>query len=516
MPRVREDADPIIFNRLPMKTLPLFATVALLSAVIAPSLSAVSPDLAELAETIDQRLDDPALAESHWGVLIESADTGAIWYERNADRLFVPASNQKILVAAAAYRSLGPDFCFETTLHRTGEIVDGVLQGDLVVVGRGDPSIYNRFYSDSTEAFRDWARQLKEQGIRRIAGNVIGDDDEWEDRHTGSGWPMDEITPWYYAEYGPLTFNENYIDIRFVPPSTVDGELVIEPNVESDYYTLVNNVEVVAEGSNRIWMSRPMFSNTITLGGRVAAGSRPFEETPTITNPTLFYATALLEVLEEEGITVDGAAVDCDDISGWKERREDFPVVVTHRSPPLSKIIPLFMKRSQNMTAENLVHTMGWHSTGFGSFSAGREVVREKLAEFGVDPERYRFADGSGLSRYNHITPRQIVAINRGMYESELRDLWLESQAVAGVDGTLRRISKDSPLTGNVRAKTGTLSTVRSLSGFITTAGGETVLFSILNNGSLRGAPAVDKVSHSVLELIAQFDRQPEAAKAGR
>lgn len=461
-------------------------------------------DIASLAEQIDARLDDANLAESHWGVLIESAETGEVWYERNADRTFVPASNQKILIAAASYRSLGPDFRFTTTVGYRGRIQGNVLHGDLVVRGDGDPTIYNKFYSHSHDVFRGWAKELRAMGIRRITGNIIGDDDAWVDNHMGQGWPIDEITPWYFAEYGPLSFNENYVDLRIIPPAEVGGDVRIEPNVESSYFTLINNIEVVASGRNQIRMNRPIFTNTITLGGTVVAGSNPFEQTPTITNPTLFYVTALKEVLENEGIRVAGDPVDCDDLEDWDGKGEKLPVLITHQSRPLSDIVPLFMKRSQNMTGENLLHAMGQYKYGFGSFQNGQRVIQEELAEFGLDSARYRIADGSGLSRYNRVTPRQIAAINRGMYESDLKDLWLQTQAIAGVDGTLRRISSNSPLAGNVHAKTGTLTSVRSLSGFLTTDSGEVVIFSILNNGSFRGSAAVDAVVHSVLELVIQ------------
>src|SRR5690625_664348 len=470
--------------------------------IVADQAVVSATDIAALAERIDARFDDPNLAESHWGVLIESAETGEIWYERNADRTFVPASNQKILVAAASYRSLGPDFQFTTTIGYRGNIRGNVLHGDLVVRGDGDPTVYNKFYAHSHDVFRGWAKELQSMGIRRITGNIIGDDDAWVDKHTGQGWPIDEITPWYFAEYGPLSFNENYVDLRIIPPAEVGGAVIIEPYVECSYYTLINKIEVVASGRNQIRMSRPMFTNTITLGGTVVAGTRPFEQTPTITNPTLFYVTALKEVLEDEGIRVGGDPVDCDDLEDWDGKGEDLPVLLTHKSRPLSDIVPLFMKRSQNMTGENLLHAMGQYKHGFGSFRNGQRVIQDELAAFGLDPDRYRIADGSGLSRYNRVTPRQINAINRGMYESDLRDLWLQTQAIAGVDGTLRRISSDSPLTGNVHAKTGTLTSVRSLSGFLTTDAGEVVIFSILNNGSFRGSSAVDAVSHSVLEMV--------------
>jgi serine-type D-Ala-D-Ala carboxypeptidase/endopeptidase (penicillin-binding protein 4) len=464
---------------------------------------------------MNERLDDPAFDESLWGVLLESLETGEIWYERNADRLFVPASNQKILTAAAAYRALGPDFVFSTTVHHTGRIFGETLQGDLVVWGNGDPTLYNRFHSDPRDVFRKWARDLRERGITRITGNIVGDDSAWEDKHVGSGWPQDEITPWYYAEFGPLQFNENYVDLRFIPPAEVGGELRIQPNVESGYFTLINEVRVVASGSNNVSMNRPMHSNVITLSGTVVAGSQPFERTPTITNPTLFYVTALKETLEAEGIRVEGEPVDIDDLADWPHETGSLPLLATHESPPLSRIVPAFMKRSQNMYGETLVYAMGWHETGEGTFAAGREVVRRELSTFGIDRERFRFSDGSGLSRYNHISPRMIVAINRGMVESEFRELWLESQAVAGQDGTLRNLRNETLQGADLRAKTGTLFAVRSLSGFLTTAGGERLLFSVINNGSLRGSRAVDAVVHDVLEMVAEFQGEPAVA-AGR
>lgn len=490
-----------------------FIPVSLLAAVLSAAafvspLSAAFSNRAELIGKIEARLDDSSVAESFWGVLIESAETGEIWYERNADRMFVPASNQKILVAAASYRVLGPDFTFSTTVRHTGEIDGEVLRGDLVVVGTGDPTIYDRLYSHSHDVFKTWANELKDQGVRRIAGDIVGDDNLWEDRHVGRGWPQWEITPWYYAEYGPLTFNENYVDITFIPPETEDGELVIRPNVESGYFTLVNEVEVVASGRNRVRMERLPDSNTITLSGRVVAGSRPFQQTPTITNPTLFYATALKEVLEAEGIEVEGDPADCDDLSDWEERGRDLPVLIAHESAPLSEVVPLFMKRSQNLYGENLLHALGCYDSGFGSFEAGRRVVERELEAFGIEPNRFRFSDGSGLSRYNHLSPRMIVAINRGMYESDLRDLWLNTLTIAGVDGTLRNFGRGTAVEKNVRGKTGTLSAVRALSGFVTTAQGEQLLFSLLNNGTLAGSDPVDAINLDVLEMLATFEEE--------
>ncbi len=479
-----------------------------------PAVAGATEAVGNLQQAIEERLNDPTMAESFWGVLIETLDTGEILYELNADRLFVPASNQKILTSAAAYRSLGPDFTYTTTVHRTGEIRDGELRGDLVVWGNGDPTVYNRFQKEPLETFKRWARELKAAGVSRITGNIVGDDNAWEDRHTGSGWPLDEITPWYFAEFGPLSFNENYVDLRIEPPATVDGEVKITPNVTSDYYPLIYEVKVVESGRNNIQLDRPLLTNTITVSGTVVAGSRAFEETPTITNPTLFYVTVLRETLEAEGISVEGEAVDIDDLPEWPHATRELPEVARRVSPPLREIIPAFMSRSQNMYGESLARVMGWNETGFGSFAAGRRVVQRELAEFGVESSRFRYSDGSGLTRYNHVSPRMIVAVNRGMYESDLQELWLDSQARPG-SGTLARMDNEILRNADLRAKTGTLTSVRSLSGFITTKSGERLLFSILNNGSLRGASAVDAVVHDVLETVVEFDRTAEGV-AGR
>jgi serine-type D-Ala-D-Ala carboxypeptidase/endopeptidase (penicillin-binding protein 4) len=284
--------------------------------------------------------------------------------------------------------------------------------------------------------------------------------------------------------------------------------------VESAYFTLINDIRVVESGSNSVAMDRPMHSNVITLSGTVVAGSAPFERTPTITNPTRFYVTALKESLEAAGIQVGGSAVDIDDLDAWPHETLDLPLLATHQSPPLERIVPMFMKRSQNMYGETLVYAMGWHENGTGTFAGGRQVVERELGAMGIERNRLRFADGSGLSRYNHVSPRMINTINRRMYESDLRDLWLESQAVAGQDGTLRNLRSDALQNADLRAKTGTLFAVRALSGFITTAGEERLLFSIINNGSLRGARAVDAVVHEVLEMVAEYSREP--APAGR
>ncbi len=468
-------------------------------------------DRESLVSAIREKLDDPRFFNAHWGIRIVSLQNGAVWFEQNAERLFIPASNQKIPTTAAALLTLGPDWRYPTVVATDGELRGDTLDGNLIVFGYGDPTIYERFYDDSKDLFRQWATVLRTRGITTITGDIVGDDNAWDDEHTGNGWPYDELTPWYYAEYGALTFNENYVDIDFVAPDTPDGDVTLVPNVESSYYTLINNVEAVAEGSNSISMYRPIGSNEIRLSGTVVAGSDPFERTPTITNPTQWYVHVLTEVLEEEGISVEGGPVDCDDIEGWEKTPDDVTVLIEHESAPLSEILQGLMKRSQNMYAENMVHTLGWHRDGRGTFRGGRAQVQMALEEIGIDPDHYNFSDGSGLSRYNYISPLIITTIYEELWKREdTREFWWEMQAIAGEDGTLRRRMDGTAAEGKVRGKTGLVYAVRTLSGYAETGAGELLAFSFMCNAHQRSSSEVDGIYDDILVMLAEHGADSE------
>lgn len=469
-------------------------------------------DFGELKSRVHAIFEDPSFSEAHWGALIQSLETGETWYERNANRMFMPASNEKIPTAAAGLVTLGPDFTYETKLCHSGTVSGSTLKGNLVVFGNGDPTFYNRLMKEPREVFRKWAGELKARGINRISGDVIGDDNAWDDRHIGSGWAHDGLDSWSGAEYGPLQVNENYVDLTIAAPATTTATVTITPNLPSAYYTIQNHVQVTSSGRTRVNISREPKSNTIIVSGTVTAGSRPMEQSPTITNPTAFYVTVLRETLTSEGITIDGKPVDCDDIAGWSHSPADFTLLSMHKSPPLSEILKGLMKRSQNMYAETMVRTLGWHTTGLGTFDAGREVVQEVLEEFGVKKDSYQFRDGSGLTRYNYIAPRQLVEILRGMRRHKHWETWRDSMPIAGVDGTLRSRMKGTAAEGNVRAKTGTISNVRALSGYLTTADGEELVFSFVVNGHLETSRATERITDDVLALLASYTRNARAA----
>jgi D-alanyl-D-alanine carboxypeptidase/D-alanyl-D-alanine-endopeptidase (penicillin-binding protein 4) len=439
--------------------------------------------------------------------MIKSLDTDDIWYAQNEDRLFMPASNNKIPSTAATLKVLGPEFRFETHVLTKGHIQNGILSGDLVVWSNGDPTMYERYMEDSKAVFKAWADTLKSQGIYRIDGNIIGDDNAFDDVHVGEGWAWDYLQVWYAAQFGALQFNENYVDVKIIPPATTDGEVKLIPNVQTSYFNLTSDFEIVNNGYNRIYLDRDFYSNDITLSGQIVAGSDTTERTPTIDNPTAFYVHVLKEVLQKNGIVVTGEPVDCDEIDNWvhASRDHEYHELAYYYSVPLSEVVTRLMKRSQNMYAETMPRVLSWHETGLGSIEAGREIMDSVYTEFGIEPGSWAYVDGSGLTRYNYISPHVIVQILEGMYHSDLRDVWMHTFPIAGVDGTLKRRMKGTAAEGRVLAKTGTISNVRGLSGYTQTASGENIVFSFLVNGHLLSSKETERITDSILELICEY-----------
>ncbi len=214
----------------------------------------------------------------------------------------MPASNEKIPTAAAALTKLGPDFRFKTVIGYSGSLVDSTLYGNLIIIGDGDPTLSDRIYEKPTSVFEQWADSLLSMGIKSISGDIIGDDNKFDDEHLGYGWPLDGLDYWYSAEVGALQLNENYVDLEIVPPLNTNDTLQIIPDVISNYYKLINEIEIVDTGSTNLKITRAYGKNEILLKGNVVRNTEAFERSPTITNPTKFYVTVLKEVFENKGI----------------------------------------------------------------------------------------------------------------------------------------------------------------------------------------------------------------------
>ena len=494
-----------------MKRLGIIALIVILFVACTGSTQAVrkkgSSDFNHMMKKINVLVNDEAFAHAHWGVMIKSLDNDEVWYTQNEDRLFMPASNNKIPSAAAALKVLGPDFRFETHVLSKGQVQNGTLSGDLVVWSNGDPTMYERYLEDSKAVFKAWADTLKSQGIYRIDGNIIGDDNAFDDVHIGEGWAWDYQQVWYAAQFGALQFNENYVDVKIIPPATTEGEVELLPNVQSSYFTLNNKLDVIDSGYNLIKLKRDYYSNDITISGQVLAGSKSMEKSPAIDNPTAFYVHVLKEVLQENGIVVTGEPIDCDEIKNWVHAPLDhnYKEVANYYSVPLSEVATRLMKRSQNMYAETMPRVLSWHETGLGSIKTGRKIMDSVFVEFGIEPGSWAYVDGSGLTRYNYISPQILIRILEGMYNSELKEVWMKSMPISGVDGTLRRRMKGTAAEKRVLAKTGIIANVRGLSGYTQTASGENIVFSFLVNGHLLSSKETERITDSILELICEY-----------
>ena len=489
-----------------------------------PVLSTASGDAlrADLARTFAWPEVDHAL----WAVKVQSMETDEVFYSLNPRTLVMPASNMKIITTAVAAERLGWDYRYETLLLASGPVERGRLRGDLIVRGSGDPTI-NAPPEEEEEkkeqhgsVFDAWADQLRAAGISGIDGRIIGDDDAFDDEGRGKGWAWDDLPYGYATPGGALLHHDNVVEL-VVQAGRVPGAAVsIDLRPTGSGLVLVNRVETSpTDGDITLQLHRLPGQPTLAVTGRVPAGTDPFTRTASVDNPTEFFVRALRETLVAHGIEVNGPAVDVNTITAARgpenqDHQSDTPVsgsadhvLTSHLSPPLSEIAMALMKQSQNLYAEALLKTVG-AGAGLGTTEAGRESVREVLTAWGIPPDAYIIADGSGLSRYNYVTAEALVTVLEKMHDLPRHAAAFEATLpVAGCDGTLDSRMKGTLAEGNVRAKTGFLANVRALSGYVTTRDDELLAFSIIANNFDVPPQVIDDLIDRAVERLANFSR---------
>ena len=462
------------------------------------------PSDAELSADLDRIFADPVLARALVGIRVESLRDGRLLYARNSEKLVMPASNMKLLTMAVAADRLGWDFKYETRLEITGPIVDGVLHGDLIIVGGGDPSIAAQDVGPAP-LFAEWADTLSAAGIRRVEGRLIGDDNYFDHEGLGAGWAWDYLGDGYAALTGALSYNENLAVVHLSPGKTPGDPVKIELSPPGHLLEVKNEVTTGVAGSAiEIEMRRLPGNPHLTIRGRVPALGETVESSAAVDNPTRFFVEGVRLVLAARGITISGGAWNIDDLPQPPEaagRR----VLARRQSLPLSALAGYFMKVSQNFYADTILKTIGRVAGGAGTAEAGRTIVRDTLGSWGVPADAFVMSDGSGLSRYNYVTAETIVTILRHVWEDErLRGPFVAALPVAGRDGTLDKRMKGTVLDAHVEAKTGTISNVRSLSGYLETKSGERLVFSIIANHFTAPSRQVDAVVERALSRLAE------------
>ncbi len=464
--------------------------------------------ISEFWSQMNDIFNDPNFSNAEWGVVIQSLETGEYFYKRNEDKLFMPASNLKLFTTAAGLLILGSEYRFQTNIYMNGHVDGSTLNGDLVVQGRGDPTISGRFYDDDMlKVFNNWADSLLDNGIDEITGNIIGDDDAFDAVGLGTGWQWDYESSWFAAPSSAISFNDNCVDITVtVNKKNHQPQITVMP--ETKYIIILNKVVTVPKDSvTSINTYRELGTNVITVYGTIRDNNDSVKTYVSVNNPTQFAMVVLKDVLKKKGITIGGYPIDINDMPvplDYAKMKKLF----TQYSPPLKEIIKVINKNSQNLYAEQLLKTIGLESYGYGNVENGVRAENKVLKEMGINPESLSIVDGSGLSRLDLVTPKQIVALLSFMYKNKNFIPFFNSLPIAGVDGTLGDRMQNTKAQGKIRAKTGFLEGVRSLSGYAFTGDNEPVAFSIIVNNFNVPVKLAENIQDLVCLRLANFKRK--------
>ena len=494
--------------------LPVFKTGALiifLSILLPACTTRVAPENEPpeegLYRDISYLISDPNLFNANVGIYVESLDRGDILFKQNEHKLFIPASNMKLFTSATALLRFGPDFRFKTEIYTQGNVDGGVLSGNLIIRGKGDPSIAPRFYDgDFRSVFSDWAEILKINGIREIRGDLIGDASYFQNPPLGSGWEWDDEPYWYAAQLSALTLNDNCVDLTVTPGDSAGSIPAVTMYPQTGYMDVENEaVTGVPDSVNHLLITRDRGRNIIRIEKTIPQNSTPETESITVENPALFFITVLKEVLMDNGIVCNGDLRTETGVAGIDYTA--CQLIYTHESPPLQDILKVTNKVSHNLYIEQILLTLGAEYGETGSASEGTKVVSRTMAGIGIPENEFVMQDGSGLSRKDLISPGAAATLLRYMARRDDFDIFFDTLPVAGVDGTLRRLMSGTQAAGRVHAKTGTVGYVRNLSGYVDTIGGERLIFSLLVNHYTVPTASINLLQDRLCNVLAGFQR---------
>jgi D-alanyl-D-alanine carboxypeptidase/D-alanyl-D-alanine-endopeptidase (penicillin-binding protein 4) len=455
--------------------------VPLIAFLAACARTAVGPapatnERAALRFSIDSMLAAPDVRQARWGLLIVDPERGDTLYSRDAGKLMVPASNMKILTSAVALDALGPEFVFETTVLMRGARHDSTIRVDLLIAGRGDPSVSDRMMGDAMIPLRAMADSLWDRGVRRVVGRIAPHGNAFPDANAGFGWAWEDFETSSGAFIDELLFNEGISDVR-VWAGAAPGESVRASTSPATTYPRVRiEATTTVRGTGRDSVAQLDIVKDTARGEVVLTGTIPAGDSArlvvTHSDPALAYVAALREALAERGIQVlDSSVADTTTVPLFRVR-----------SAPMPAILAAFMKPSQNQIGEMLLKSVALQRTDTGTARVGRRVVGERLLSWGAEADGFLVFDGSGLSRRNLVTAETVVRVLDAMRKGPYFTVYYDAFPVAGVDGTVRGRMRGTAAEANLRGKTGTLGNVRSLSGYVTTASGRHLIFSILCN----------------------------------
>ena len=437
--------------------------------------------LAELQSQIDQIVHQPVLQSGFFAIKIVSLDTGQIIFEQDANKFVRPASNMKLYTVAAAFDRLTSDYHFITSVYAKEKPDKGTIKGDLIVFGRGDPSIAARFNNgDYFKGINDLADRIVAAGIRRVKGNLVGDESYFNGAPLGSGWEWEDLQWGYGAQVSALTVNDNAIDLTVKPADRVSAPVVVTAGPPTaSFMTIENRAVTLPRGSKSdLRIYRGLGANTLELTGSLALGDSGFSGSVAVSDPALAFVALLRDALSKRGVKIDGRLRTVDARTGGlfpnlslgvaqsNANQSAFLEIASLQSPPFSLIAAHTLKPSQNLYTEIILRTLGKQRTAASappttSISSatdedtGLEIVRDFLHQAGVSDSSLYLSDGSGLSRNDMITANATVQLLTYMTKHRYFTAFRDALPIAGVDGTLRTRMRGTPAENNVRAKTG-------------------------------------------------------------
>lgn len=493
------------------------------------SLSAqVAASADSVAHRIDELLATPAARRTYWGVLVRDLDTGATVYERNADKLFVPASNVKLFSTALALQRLGPDYTYKTIVTTDGAVDEqGTLQGDLRLVGGGDPNLSARvmpyrnkeeFESDFLAPFRLLARSIRDAGIRKVAGDLIGDDSRYVWQPYPVGWSHHDTLQGYGSAVSALVFNDNIVRVH-VAPGAVGRPARLRLSPSLPLFKFVNRTTTTSGNYvvRRLGARRGEVAGEVVLAGQIPSHSRGRSFRFAGDDPALYSALALRQALSDIGVKVEGETRSQHLLPDRLPSLRSLPRrnlgggyrrLAERTSVALREAVRVVNKVSQNLHAEMLLREVAYQEFGIGSQEAAVASLRRFLAEAGLTTGEFHLRDGSGLSRHDLLAPAATVRLLEFMWKSTDREAYVDSLPIAGYDGTLDWRLRRTAARGRIRAKTGSMSHVLALSGYAEDYSGRTYAFSIYANNFGMSSSSTRHLADSVAAALVPPGRE--------
>jgi D-alanyl-D-alanine carboxypeptidase/D-alanyl-D-alanine-endopeptidase (penicillin-binding protein 4) len=452
-----------------------------------------------LAAAIERVVSAPPLAAASWGIEVRDLGTGAVVYQKNGRKSFRPASTLKLVTTAAALDALGGKDEPQTTLETAAPLAaGGVLDGDLFLVGGGDPDLSEVPLEGREKPPLDTlADAVVAAGIREVRGRLVGHEGLFAGPRRGAGWGWEDLVWWYGAEVSALSFNDNCAHLTVSPGERAGDPLRVEARPKTAYYKVdAQGTTSPAGTKSDLRILRELGETTIHLSGTHPQGEAPADLNVAVENPALFAATLFREALEARGVRVSRVATSSDPLPSPRR------VLATLPGMPLADGLRTINKRSQNLHAEILLRLLGARTKGEGSVEAGLVAVSTFLAKAGVSAADWDLEDGSGLSDQDLVTPHGIVDLLAAMDRHKEARAFKESLPIAGRDGSLRGRMKGTRAEGRVVAKTGSVSHVAALAGYV--QGSRPLAVAIFVNAAAAPAREASAAIDAICVLLAR------------